>query len=198
MRREVDYANNSRLQKLEGAGQVYAAHDYPGWDAEGNPTLDDKVPRMLERLVAPKSIVLKVGAQVMLIKNLVQGELVNGSVGRVIAFSTPIDAANEHTEIAQVELPKGAPVPVPGAPPKQPPALPKSQSTGLWPVVLFTNGMKRLCIPTDFTVNNSKGTVEAGRSQIPLILAWALSVHKSQGQTLERVKVDLGSTFEKG
>lgn len=29
-------------------------------------------------------------------------------------------------------------------------------------------------------------------------MAWALSVHKSQGQTLERVKVDLGRTFEKG
>jgi ATP-dependent exoDNAse (exonuclease V) alpha subunit len=34
--------------------------------------------------------------------------------------------------------------------------------------------------------------------QVPLILAWALSVHKSQGQTIERVKVDLGSVFEKG
>ena len=34
--------------------------------------------------------------------------------------------------------------------------------------------------------------------QVPLIHAWALSVHKSQGQTLKRVVVDLKNTFEYG
>jgi ATP-dependent DNA helicase PIF1 len=63
---------------------------------------------------------------------------------------------------------------------------------------MFTNGSQRLCVPEEFTVNGALGNVEASRTQVPLILAWALSVHKSQGQTLQRVRVDLRNTFEKG
>ena len=34
--------------------------------------------------------------------------------------------------------------------------------------------------------------------QVPLVLAWAMSIHKSQGQMSEQVKIDLRSVFEKG
>lgn len=49
-----------------------------------------------------------------------------------------------------------------------------------------------------FRLPDGDGEVEASRQAVPLILAWALSIHKSQGQTIERLKVDLGSIFEKG
>ncbi|KAI6164630.1 hypothetical protein EDD17DRAFT_359266 [Pisolithus thermaeus] len=52
--------------------------------------------------------------------------------------------------------------------------------------------------PETWRVEQPDGEVQVSRVQLPLILAWAMSIHKSQGQTLERVKVDLARVFEKG
>ena len=71
-----------------------------------------------------------------------------------------------------------------------------------WPVVRFviSDGTSRdlLCPQETWKIELPNGEIQASRTQIPLILAWALSIHKAQGQTLERVKVDLGRVFEKG
>lgn len=123
----------------------------------------------------------------MLIKNLVQGQLVNGSIGKVVNFSTL-------SELAQAEK-EG-----PGDEKDvfRPDSTRNSLPPRAWPVVKFINGTERVITPVDFEITNAEGKMEARRVQVPLILAWALSVHKSQGQTLERVKVDLKRTFEKG
>jgi hypothetical protein len=67
-----------------------------------------------------------------------------------------------------------------------------------FPLVTFTNGVSLLCAPLSFTVEGFKGNVEAQRVQVPLVLAWAMSIHKAQGQTMTRVKIDLQRIFERG
>ncbi|KAH0590266.1 hypothetical protein H2248_012563 [Termitomyces sp. 'cryptogamus'] len=183
-RSEVDNANTFRLGQLKTEARIYTANDIPGTDSNGVRVTPVQMARLLERLVVPKKIHLKVGAQVMLIKNLVQGELVNGSVGQIVRFVTAQDAVSECAHIPGADRAGGKP------------QLPQDDLA--WPVVRFIGRQETVIIPQEFTVNNAEGGVEARRDQVPLILSWALSVHKSQGQTLERVKVDLKRTFEKG
>lgn len=65
------------------------------------------------------------------------------------------------------------------------------------PYVQFTNEKSRLVLPQPFgKVFKSCG--KAIRWQCPLILAWAIFIHKSQGMTIDWLKVDLQGCFDFG
>ncbi len=66
------------------------------------------------------------------------------------------------------------------------------------PVVRFLNGQEVTITPVSWSTLGPSGVVLASREQLPLDLAWALSVHKSQGMTLDRARVHLEKAFEYG
>ncbi|ROW12285.1 hypothetical protein VMCG_00524 [Cytospora schulzeri] len=194
-RQEVENSNQRRLRDLPGEVHRYEALD------SGDPLIRE---RLLGNMMAPKVLELKKGAQVMLIKNLDE-TLVNGSLGTVIGFST--EAAFEISGgVVEDGYEDGDDLD-----PKVKQRLAAfsrqlSENAGpdkkKYPLVQFhaVDGTARimLCCSEPWKVETPTGEVQASREQLPLILAWALSIHKAQGQTLARVKVDLGKVFEKG
>lgn len=65
-----------------------------------------------------------------------------------------------------------------------------------YPIIKFTSGHELIITPHTWTSENIPGL---GVSQIPLILSWALTIHKIQGQSLDYGEIDIGSSiFECG
>ncbi len=102
---------------------------------------------------------LKVGAQVVFIKNDPDHKWVNGTIG-------VIDSMND--DVINVRLESGNTVAV---------------EPDLWENIRYTYNEK------DNTVDEE---VLGSFSQMPLKLAWALTIHKSQGLTFNRINIDLG------
>lgn len=65
------------------------------------------------------------------------------------------------------------------------------------PVIETNNGMKFSVTPQSWKIEE-EGKVKAEISQLPLRLAWAITVHKSQGMSLDAMEVDLSKSFVSG
>jgi len=114
---------------------------------------------------------LKVGAQVMLLNNDAAGRWVNGSIGRV---ADVLREKGEDDRIV-VELQDGGAVEV---------------KPNIWELFRFTFDQEKQAI-----VSEAVGAF----TQYPLKLAWAITIHKSQGKTFPKVIVDIGrGTFAHG
>ncbi|XP_057336269.1 ATP-dependent DNA helicase PIF1 [Microplitis mediator] len=144
--KEADEINESQLEKLEGVTKHYVAQDS---DESMTKTLD-------QQLSVPGKLTLKIGAQVMLLKNInIVNGLVNGARGVVIRFDDEI------------------------------------------PVVQFCSGEIYPAKSEKWMLKMANGSF-IHRKQIPLKLAWAFSIHKSQGLTLDCVEMNLSNVFDAG
>ena len=65
------------------------------------------------------------------------------------------------------------------------------------PVIKTRSGRRIEVEPMDWAMEEN-GAIRARITQLPLRLAWAITVHKSQGMSLEEAVVDLSAVFEFG
>ncbi|CAE6533978.1 unnamed protein product [Rhizoctonia solani] len=220
----ADSSNQRQMKMLPGISLVYQAQDsfaeFVGRNrsrsrgrSRSRQAMTPERGMLLLDKMAMLRIELKVGAQVMCTKNLRGTNIVNGSIGKIVDFMTPAEARQSKYIIQTIpsDNPNWDPSSLesyqeaPGTP-YEPLRIrdlgfprPTIETEGReWPVVQFDEGTTLLVTPMLFTAENATGETEACRVQIPLILAWALTVHKAQGQTLPRVKVDLLGTFAPG
>ena len=169
--RDVDKENFAHLDALPGEAQQLPANDV---FKSGSPSADTRK-RLLELLdkKAARTLQLKPGAQVMLTKNWEEMKLVNGSRGVVVAL--------EKKEVG----PGDGGVSF-GVPPGEYDAC----------RVHFDNGLRIVVRPASFF--QALDGCTCVRIQLPLKLAWALTVHKSQGMTLSRAELMLQDAFAAG
>ena len=66
-----------------------------------------------------------------------------------------------------------------------------------FPVVRFEDGSQGAILPEAFTTI-LRGVGMAKRLQVPLALAWAISIHKSQGMSIDKLEVNLADAFADG
>lgn len=66
------------------------------------------------------------------------------------------------------------------------------------PIVKLTTNDRITVTPEKWSIDDDNSKSLASYNQIPLRLAWAITIHKSQGMTLESAEIDLRKTFESG
>ena len=66
-----------------------------------------------------------------------------------------------------------------------------------YPIIETRDGRELVIAPVDWAVEEN-GKVRAKLAQVPLRLAWAITVHKSQGMSMDAAAMDLSRAFEYG
>jgi ATP-dependent exoDNAse (exonuclease V) alpha subunit len=145
---DVDSYNNLEMTKLPGEATIFQMR------TEGLPNLVNK---LKEGCLAPERLELRIGAVVMFVRNNFDKGYVNGTIGKIISFT----------------------------------------SADNYPIVETLKGETIIALPDSWRISDDEKPL-ATIWQIPLRLAWAITIHKSQGMSLDCAEMDLSRTFEYG
>lgn len=143
---DVDSINQKHLGELQTEQKIYTMFT-TGAQA--------KREQLTKSVLAPDTLVLKKGAEVMFVANNFAAGYVNGTRGTVIDFD------------------------------------------GNVPIVGTAAGREVRVEPHTWKLEED-GRVKAEVSQLPLRLAWAITIHKSQGMSLDAAEIDLSRSFSPG
>lgn len=215
-REEVRRINMAEFNKLPSDKRTFRCNDHfqhnpvhRHLERKGERGNDGSFVTLREHKFDP-AIELKEGMLVILLVNLnIEEGLVNGSQGVIVGWEAYDKAKMPKAANRADSLGGGGKAPVSAN------AL-TGEYAGLreanintfirqaakkeWPVVRFDNGLTKT-IFADCVINelgDEKPYSVLSRTQIPLLAGWAMTVHKSQGMTLNRVVVDLSKSFEEG
>lgn len=146
--------NSVKLNKIPGKPSVFKAKTEGTFPEYSYPT--------------DFELALKVGAQVMFVKNDISPEKLfyNGKIGKIVEIDE---------DIISVQCP-GEELPIPVTPME-------------WQNNKYT---------IDQETEEIRETIEGKFIQYPLKLAWAITIHKSQGLTFERAIIDAKAAFAHG
>ena len=210
--------NDYHIRMLPAEPLEYHAHDHFSWQQTLHPELGDLCTRSENfhgPLLALKGhlyqfdLELKHGMLVLLVANIDRNKgLVNGTIGTIVGFVEMKDdnmpraytksrakdrekfagqiiyGDHRHYQVQQIRNFRDR--------------LPETSRK--WPVVQFKNGVKQVifacCTITE--LGRCKPYSLLSRAQIPLLPGYAITIHKSQGMTLDRVVVDLDKCWEPG
>lgn len=166
--------------------------------------IEEEKQRLLRQVRPGLELHLRIGAQVMLVCNLdVRNGLCNGTRGVVVGFEGDSSSTT----------PSSAP-PLSSAPERIEGSAAPANSSILaimdeiiaeaskpqpMPIVQFINGTRMPIMPHTWSTHYSRlPEIRISWCQTPLILAWAITVHKSQGLTIDCLSFDPRDVFVPG
>lgn len=190
--RTADRANSSKIDELPGNIMWARAADRtlplgePGTPERDSNSETLATLNFFRDCPAPEKSRLKKGARVILVKNIEPWNgLVNGAIGTVREFVHRDDFLEEQRRRGRLGDDYRRIVAQWGT------------ARTMVPVVEWSSGRVAPCGPRAFDVDMA-GVGACRRIQLPLKLAWAITVHRSQGMTLDSATVSLTRCFADG
>lgn len=175
--KQLEILKNEKEIKIYEMGEEYENEDYRS--------------QLRDSCLAEQKLRLKKGAQVMLIRNLnVEKGLVNGRIGIVKDF----DSENDFYPIVHFSNDITMTIePITWNLFDYEPLISKKQNKKR-----YQNGEYKNANNNDNDDHHIELEIKASCTQLPLKLAWAITIHKSQGMTIDYLQMRLDNAFEKG